>query len=307
MVDTSDEWILERTGISERRIADFPTRNSDLAYAAACMALEQAGIQAEQLDLIIVATATPDMIFPSTACVVQDRLGASRAGAFDLAAGCTGFVYGLVTAERFLLSPDTNYVLVIGSELCSRVVDFEDRNTCVIFGDGAGAAVLGKGTDSYGILSSHLGAEGSGGKHLCMPGGGSEHPATIETVQQKMHYLKMNGNEIFRFAIRVVPEVGDILLDKAGLTSDEVNWFVPHQANIRIINSAIKRMNIPAQRALINVDKLGNTSAASIPLAFSMAVAEGKVKPGDLVLMIGFGAGLTYGGVLLRWGSDKDA
>lgn len=302
IVDTSDQWIVERSGIRERRIADQPLKCSDMAYQAAQMALERSGLAAEQLDLIIVATATPDMFFPSTACIVQDHLGAKNAAAFDLSAGCTGFIYGLDVAQKYLLSDDYQYVMVIGAELISRILDYEDRNTCVLFGDGAGAAVLGKGDSNYGMLSSVLGADGSGAGFLSMPAGGTAMPATLETVQNRLHFLQMNGTEIFRFATRITSEISTRVLQKAGYTFSDVDIFVPHQANIRIIKTAMKRMNIPAEKTLINLDKFGNTSAACIPTALSMAYEEGRLKDGDLVLLVAFGAGLTYGGVLLRWG-----
>lgn len=305
-VDTTDEWIVERTGIRERRIAERQTNCSDLAYQASIMALEQAGIAAEQLDLIIVATATPDMFFPSTACIVQDLLGARQAAAFDLSAGCSGFVYALDVAHKYLLAEDYQYVLVIGAEILSRILDYGDRNTCVLFGDGAGAAVVGKGRSQAGILSSVLGADGSGGKHLKVPAGGSAMPASLETVQNRLHYLKMNGPEVFRFATRITAEISARVLDKAGFTYADVDLFVPHQANMRIVKTAMKKMNIPLEKTLINLDMYGNTSAACIPVGLSLAQQEGRLKAGDLVLLVAFGAGLTFGGVLLRWGRDAD-
>ena len=304
MVDTSDQWIVERTGIRERRIGAAGTATSDLAYEAARMALERAGVKAGQVDLIIVATATPDMLFPSTACLVQERLQASNAAAFDLAAGCTGFVYALSVAEKFLLSPDNKYILVIGAEMCSRMVDYSDRNTAVLFGDGAGAALVGGGNGENGMLGTYLGAEGSGAKYLYMPAGGSAMPASHETVENKMHYVRMNGQEIFKFATSILPAVGDRLLAQSGLRYEDVDLFVPHQANLRIIKTAIKRSQIPLEKTLLNIHKYGNMSAACIPVALSEAEQEGKLKAGDLVLMIAFGAGLTYGGALLRWGKD---
>lgn len=306
MVDTTDEWIVERSGIRERRIAERQTSCSDLAYLASLMALKRAGITAAQLDLIIVATATPDMFFPSTACIVQDLLGAQQAAAFDLAAGCTGFVYALDAAHKYLLAEDYQYVLVIGAEILSRIVDYSDRNTCVLFGDGAGAAVIGKGNSEAGLLSSVLGADGSGGKHLTLPAGGSAMPASLETVHNGLHYLKMNGPEIFRFATRITSEISTRVLARAGFTYGDVDLFVPHQANMRIIKTAMKKMNIPAEKTLINLDMYGNTSAACIPVGLSLAEQEGRLKAGDLVLLVAFGAGLTFGGILLRWGSDAD-
>ena len=306
IVDTSDQWIMERTGIRERRIAPPEQATSDLCYHAALMALERAGIGPEALDLIIVGTTTPDMPMPSTACILQEKLGAWNAGAFDMEAGCTGFVYGLTVAEKFLGSAEYNYVLVLGADLCSRVTDYTDRNTCVIFGDGAGAAVLGKGSGQYGFCSTYMGADGRGGKHLSIPGGGSAFPATIESVQNHQHYIKMNGNEIFKFAVPIVEKVVQKLMDRSGLELEDVDCFVPHQANTRIIKSAVKRCGIPMEKTLVNIEKYGNMSAACIPIALSEAEADGRVKAGDLVLMVAFGGGLTFGGVLMRWGKDEN-
>jgi len=304
MVDTSEEWIIERTGILERRIADTHTATSDLSYQAALMAIERSGIRAEELDLIIVGTATPDMLFPSTACIVQEKLGAWNAAAFDLAAGCTGFVYGLTVAEKFLQSPQYEYALVIGGEVLSRITDYTDRNTCVLFGDGAGAAVLGKGSGKSGIINTYLGADGKGGKYLHLPAGGSARPASFETVEERLHFIRMNGNEIFRFATRITVEVSKKLLEMSGLNYKDVDIFIPHQSNLRIIKTAMKRMNIPAEKTVVNLQKFGNMSAACIPVSLSMAEQEGRLKPGDLVLMVAFGAGLTYGGALVRWGRN---
>lgn len=304
MVDTSDKWITERTGIRERRIGAEGTTTSDLCYEASLMAIKHAGISIDDIDLIIVATATPDMLFPSTACVVQERLGAFKAAAFDLSAGCTGFIYALTVAEKFLLSPAYNHILIIGGEMLSRVMDYTDRNTCVIFGDGAGAVVLGKGEKAPGIIDTFLGADGRGGKHLLMPAGGAAMPATIETVQNHMHYLKMNGPEIYKFATRICVDISRNLLKKAGLSVDDVDIFIPHQANLRIIKSALRNLHIPEEKTLINIQEFGNMSAACIPIALSMAEEEGRLKSGDLILSVAFGAGLTYGGALLYWGRD---
>ncbi|MEQ8173914.1 MAG: beta-ketoacyl-ACP synthase III [Syntrophomonadaceae bacterium] len=307
MVDTTDQWIVDRTGVKERRIAPLGTATSDYSYDAALMALKQAGVSPEQIDLIIEATSSPDMLFPSTSCIVQERLEAWNAAAFDLAAGCTGFVYGVGVAEKFLLSPSYKNILVIGSDMVSRVVDYTDRGTCILFGDGAGAAVLSRGSDKYGILASYLGADGRGGKHLYMPGGGSAIPATPESVEARQHYLRMNGQEIFKFATAIIDQVANRLLAEAGLSYDDIDIFVPHQANLRIIKAAVRRMNIAPEKTLINIDKYGNMSAASIPVALAEAEREGRLKPGDVVMMIAFGAGLTYGGMIMRWGSDENA
>lgn len=305
MVDTSNDWIIERTGIIERRIADTSTCTSDLCYDAAVMALHNAQIKPKQLDLIIVATVTPDMPFPSTACIVQKRLEAWNAAAFDLAAGCSGFLYALSVAEKFLATADYNYVLVLTSDILSKITDYTDRNTCILFGDGAGAAILGRGNSPEGsILSTYLAADGRGADLLCMPAGGSALPASQQTVRDHLHYLKMNGREVFRFASKAMVEVSEKLLEKAGLSYRDIDVFVPHQANIRIIKMAMKSMQIAEDKTIITIDKFGNMSAASIPVALSIAVSEGKVKPGDVVLMVAFGAGLTCAGAIIRWGCN---
>jgi len=302
MVDTNDEWIVTRTGVRERRILAPELPVSALAIPAARQAIESAGLQAEDLDLIIVATVTPDMVFPATACIVQAELGAKRAAAFDLQAGCTGFIYGLVTAEKFLQAPGYKHALVIGAEALSRITDYTDRSTCILFGDGAGAVVLSQGDYNYGLLASALGADGKGGEHLYVPAGGSLHPASQETVAAREHFIRMNGNEVFRWASRILPEVGAEVLAKAGYAWSDVDLLVPHQANKRIITTAAKRMGIPEEKIMINLDRYGNMSSASIPVALIEAINAGRVIDGALILMVGFGAGLTYGGALVRWG-----
>jgi len=301
IVDTDDEWIVERTGIRERRIADENTATSDLATKAAQKALANAGVSADEIDLIIVATATPDMFFPSVACLVQDNLKASKAAAFDLAAGCSGFVYGIVVGTQFIKAGLYKKVLVIGAETLSRILDWTDRNTCVLFGDGAGAAVLGETAEGCGLLGSHLGADGSGGDLLKLPAGGSRCPASPETVSNRQHFVHMNGNEVFKFATKVMGEAAVKALDNAGLKAEDVDVLIPHQANIRIIQSAAKRLKMPANKVIINVDRYGNTSAASIPLALEEAVNTGKVKNGDVVVLVGFGAGLTWASCVIKW------
>ena len=304
MVDTSDEWIVERTGIKERRIVAPGQKNSDLSAAAARKALQDAKIDPLELDLIIVATASPDMQFPSTACLVQALLGAKNAAAFDLGAGCTGFVYALTVAEKFLLSPEINHILIVGCDIVSSVLDYTDRNTCILFGDGAGAMVLGKSEGENGILSTQLGADGRGAGLLYMPGGGSARPATIESVEKREHYLKMNGNEIFKFASKIVPQISRELLSKAGLSYEDIDLFVPHQANLRIIQSAMRRMKLPPEKVAINLDVCGNISAGSIPVALAQFNEKHPLKNGAIILMVAFGTGLTYGGAILRWGRD---
>lgn len=303
MVDTSHEWIVERTGICERRIAPPELLNSDLCVMAAQMALDRAEVQAADLDLIIVATTTPDMVFPATACIVQDKLGAAHAAAFDLEAGCTGFIYALSVAEKFLQTGACRKALVIGSEVLSRITDYQDRNTCVLFGDGAGAAVLGTG-NKPGLIQTVLGADGSGSSLLYLPAGGSACPASHETVDKRLHYTKMHGNEVFRFASRIILSIIDDLLERTGVSYEDIDLFVPHQANLRIIQTAMKRLRIPMEKTLINIQNFGNMSSASIPVALSMADEEGRIKDGDLILSAAFGAGLTYGGALFYWGKE---
>lgn len=301
MVDTNDEWIVSRTGIKERHIAAPDQATSDLAYEAAIKALESAGMTGSDLDLIIVATITPDSSFPSTACILQDKLGAKGAAAFDLSAACSGFVYGLATATSFIQSGMYNNALVIGADCLSRITDYTDRNTCVLFGDGAGAVVVGEVPEGRGFKAFDLGAEGAGGSLLQIEGGGSRLPASAETVENKKHYIYMNGREVFKFAVRVMGTATIEVLRKAGMDRTDVDLFVPHQANVRIIQSAMQRLELPEEKVVVNVDKYANTSAASIPLALVEAAEEGRMKAGDTVLMVGFGGGLTWGASVLVW------
>jgi 3-oxoacyl-[acyl-carrier-protein] synthase-3 len=301
MVDTNNDWIVSRTGIKERRIADDETAVSDLAYEAALKAMESADITAEQLDLIIVATVTPDMAFPSTACILQDRLGAKNAAAFDLEAACSGFLYGITVGQQFIATGMYKKVLVIGAETLSKITDFTDRGTCVLFGDGAGAVILGEVEEGYGILSTDLGAKGEGGKYLTLPAGGSRRPASIETVENREHFIKMGGGEVFKFAVRIMGQGAAAVVEKAGLQIEDVDYLVPHQANIRIIEAAAKRLKLPMEKVKVNLDRYGNMSAASIPVALDEAIKEGKVNKGDHVVLVGFGGGLTWGAALIRW------
>lgn len=301
MVETSDEWITSRTGIKERRIAAGDEATSDLALKASRWALKHAGIEASELDLIIVPTATPDMIFPCTASLIQDRLGATRAGAFDLSSACTGFIYGAATATGLIASGMYNTVLVAASECMSRIVDWTDRNTCVLFGDGAGAAVFRPGDESSQFLGFELGSDGSGGDLLKVPCSGSRLPPSIEAVENRQHYLQMAGGEVFKFAVRIIVDASLAVLEKCGVSPSDVDWFVPHQANIRIIDAAVKRLDLSPDQVMTNVDRYGNTSAASIPLALDDLRRDGRVQKGDLVLMVGFGAGLSWASALLRW------
>ena len=300
MVDTSDEWILERTGIRERRVAAPDEALSDLALPASTAALEQAGVQASALDLIIVATVTPDMFFPSTGAILADQLGAKDAAAYDLSAGCTGFVYALAQAHGMVASGLVDHVLVVGGDVLSKIVDWEDRSTCVLFGDGAGAVVLERVGDG-GFLGFELGADGSGGPQLYIPAGGSRAPASAETVADKQHYAKMNGREVFKFATRILVDSAEKVLKECDVQVGEVDVYVPHQANVRIIDHARKKLGIPEDRTVVNVDRYGNTSSGSIPLALEDAEADGRLAAGEMVLMTGMGAGLTWGSALIEW------
>ena len=307
LVDTSNEWIVERTGIRQRHIAAPEQATSDLAFIAAQRALDDANLKAEDLDLIVVASESPDMKFPSVACMLQDRLGASHAAAFDLGAGCTGFAYACGIVSQTIASGLYKHVLVVGAETLSRILDFTDRNTCILFGDGAGAAILGPVEDGYGILSVDLGADGSGGKYLNMPGGGSRHPASHETVDHHEHFIHMNGKEVFKFAVRVLGRSVMKALDKIGMTKNDIDLLVPHQANVRIIDSAAKRLDLPLNKVMVNVDQYANTSAASIPIALCDARDQGRLKRDEIVVLVGFGAGLTYGSLVIKWQKTEEA
>ncbi len=301
-MDTSDKWIVERTGIRERRIVNKGQATSDLATKAAEKALQDAGVAAEEIDLIIVGTVTPDMVFPSVACLVQKNIKAVNAAAFDLTAVCSGFIYGMSAANAFIKAGTYKKVLVIGAETLSTITDWQDRNTAILFGDGAGAVVLGEVSSGYGIIGLDLGAEGNGGDLLKVPAGGSRIPTTGETISQGLHFIQMDGNEVFKFAIKIMGDTVKKALDHAQLSPSDINYLVPHQANLRIIQSAAKRFNIPLERVVINVDKYGNTSAASIPLALDEGVKCGRIKQGDIIAIVGFGGGLTWGAAIIRWG-----
>jgi 3-oxoacyl-[acyl-carrier-protein] synthase-3 len=294
LVDTSDEWIIERTGIRERRIAKESEALSDLAVPAAETALAQAGVTAKDIDLLIVATVTPDMSFPSTAVILADRLGATDAGAYDLSAGCTGFVYALVQAYGMLAGGLAKRALVVGGDVLSRILDWTDRSTLVLFGDGAGAVVL-EASEQPGFLAFELGADGSGGEHLWLPGSGSR---LFDDPDTK---VKMNGREVFKFATRILVQSAGEVLAQAGASIEDVDVYVPHQANVRIIEHATKKLGIPSDRVVVNVDRYGNTSSGSIPLALVDAQRDGRLQPGKLVLMTGMGAGLTWGSALMKW------
>ncbi|EIJ81862.1 3-oxoacyl-(acyl carrier protein) synthase III [Bacillus methanolicus PB1] len=285
IMDTSDEWIRTRTGIEERRVADDQTDTSDMAYEAAVKAIENANISAEEIDLILVATVTPDHAFPSVACMLQEKLGAKKAAAMDISAACAGFMYGMVTAKQFIETGVYKYVLLVGAEKLSKVVNWKDRNTSVLFGDGAGAAVIGPVSEGRGILSFELGADGTGGKHLYQD-----------------EYVIMNGREVFKFAVRQMGESSINVLEKAGLSKEDVDFLIPHQANIRIMEAARQRLELPEEKMSKTVHKYGNTSAASIPISIVEEVEAGKIKEDDLIVMVGFGGGLTWGAIAMRWG-----
>ena len=301
MVDTSDEWIRTRTGISERRIADPGVATSDLALPSARAALESAGLPPTAVPLIVVATITPDMQFPCTASLLQHALGARGAAAFDLAVGCTGFVYALAVAGSMVASGRYRQALVTGADTLSTITDWEDRRTCVLFGDGAGSVVLGPVEGDRGILSYCLGNEGEGQEFLTLPGGGSRHPATLDTVQNRLHYLKMNGGEVFKFAVRAMVDSCEQAVREAGLELADIDYAIPHQANMRIVDAAAKRLQIPPERLARNGERYGNTSAATIPLALDEAARGGLLRPGQNLLLSSFGAGLSWGSMVVRW------
>ena len=301
MVETSDSWIVERTGIRERRIAAPGEACSDLAVPAAQQALAAAKIQPSDLDLILVATCTGDSPLPSTASLVQHRLGATRAAACDISAACCGFVYALAVADAFVRT-GSRYVLVIGSEVMSSITDWTDRNTCVLFGDGAGAAVIGQTGQDHGILSVHLHADGRLSDLICVPGGGSTMPASESMIAERLQYVKMRGNETFKVAVKTMEEAVREAIGGHGLTVEDIDLLVPHQANIRILNAVGQRLGLASDRVVVNLDRYGNTSAASIPLALDEALSEGRVKPGGVIVLAAFGAGLTWASAVIRWG-----
>lgn len=285
IMDTSDEWIRTRTGIAERRIADDTIDTSYMAVEASKKALEDAGVSGEDIDLILVATVTPDRAFPAVACVIQEAIGAKHAAAMDLSAACAGFMYGMITAQQFIQTGTYKNILVVGSDKLSKIVDWNDRNTAVLFGDGAGAIVMGAVSEGKGVLSFELGADGSGGKHLYQD-----------------EYVMMNGREVFKFAVRQLGDSCLRVLDKAGLTKEDVDFLVPHQANIRIMESARERLHLPQEKMSMTIEKFGNTSASSIPIAMVEELQNGRIQDGDLIILVGFGGGLTWGAVALRWG-----
>ena len=302
IVSTSDEWIVTRTGIKERRIAADGEATSDLAERAGRRALEAAGVDPMDVDLILVSTVTPDMFFPSTGCLLQGRLGTLHAAAFDLSAACSGFIYGLSVADAYLRAGLMRNVLVIGAETLSKLVDWKDRSTCVLFADGAGAALVQRTTGDSRVLSTHLYADGSKGGQLIVPGGGSRHPISQKVVDENLAKIKMaNGNEVFKTAVRAMEEAAVAALKANGVEISDIDLFVPHQANGRIISATAQRLGLPRERIVVNIGRFGNTSAASIPIALDEAVRAGRLRPGDLLLLVAFGGGLTWGSALVRW------
>lgn len=300
ILDTSDEWIKTRTGISQRRKAREDESASDLATKAAIKAIECANLTPQDIDLIIVATATPDMAFPSTACLVQENIKAKNAAAFDISVACSGFIYGITIAKQFVLTNMYKNVLVIGSEVLSKFIDYTDRSTCILFGDGAGAVVIGN-VDDGGILSTYLGSDGSGADVLNIPAGGSKLPASKNTVENNLHSIQMAGNDVYKFAVRIMGESSLKAIEMANLESKDINCFIPHQANIRIIEASAKRLKLGMDKVYVNLNKYGNMSAASIPVALDEAFREGKIKKGDNVVLVGFGGGLTWGASVINW------
>ena len=301
MVDTSDEWITERTGIRERRIADESQAASDLAFEASKIALDRAGLSAADIELIIVATVTGDMPFPSTACFLQNRLGASRAVGFDINATCSGFLYALYVADGFIRSGMHRRILVVGTEVLSKVTDWKDRTTCVIFGDGAGAAIVEATSEDRGILSMSINSDGSMWDLINIPGGGSRNPASTDTLKKGMHYIRMKGNETFKVAVRTLEDVALKTLADNGLDSSQLSLLVPHQANLRIIQATAERLNLPMEKVFVNLEQYGNTSAASIPIALDEALTSGRIRDGDYILLEAFGGGLTWASALIKW------
>ena len=301
LVNTSDEWITERTGIKERRIAEKGQTTSDLAYEASRKALRAAGLRADELDLILVATMTPDMILPSTGCVLQEKLDAKKAAAFDIYAACSGFIYGMSIASAFIKADVYRNILLVGAEVLSRFTDWEDRTTCILFGDGAGAAVIQRHAGKRGILSTHLHSDGSLGDLIQVPAGGSQHPASHDTIRKRMHFVKMKGNETFKAAVRALEGVVQEALEHNKVNPEEIDYLIPHQANLRIIQAMAQRLNMPMEKVVLNLPKYGNTSAASIPMALDEAVRHGKIKENHLLLFEAFGGGLTWASALVRW------
>jgi 3-oxoacyl-[acyl-carrier-protein] synthase-3 len=301
MVDTTDEWIVSRSGIRERHIASADQATSDLCIEAARKTLRNTHLEVKDIDLIIVATSTPDTLFPSTACRVQQGLGADHVPAFDVSAGCTGFLYGLILSESLILSGKVKRILLVGAELLTKITNWKDRSTCVLFGDAAGATILEESKDESGMLSSYWKADGNLGDLLILPAGGSRVPASVQTVAEGLHYLKMKGNEVFKHAVKRMGEAAEEALEKAGLKKEDVDVFIAHQANIRIIDAVGERLSVPKDKVFVNIDRYGNVSVASIPIALHELRQHKKIKPGTIILMDAFGAGFTWAAVVYRW------
>ena len=306
LVDTTDEWILQRTGIRERHIVDAGVATSDLAAEAAREAIRRARLDPTDIDFIVVGTTTPDMMFPSTACLVQHKIGATHAWGFDLGAACSGFTYALTTAAQMVTAGGSKHALVIGADVMSSIIDYTDRTTCVLFGDGAGAVVVeASDDDNIGIIDFENYVDGGGGDALCMPAGGSLRPASLDTVEQRLHYVKQDGAAVFKFAVKMTEEISRKILDRNKLTAEDLDLFVSHQANRRIILSATERLGIPQEKVVINIERFGNTTGGTIPLALNDAVEHKRLKEGDLLLLASVGAGFTVGAVLMRWGLKR--
>lgn len=302
MIDTSDQWIRTRTGIGERRVIEKGQACSDLSIPVAQQLLKSRGLPPEAIDLIIIATVTPDMFFPATACIVQDKIGAKNAWGYDLSGACSGFLYALVAGAQFIQTGAHKKVMVIGADVMTSIINFEDRATCVLFGDGAGGVLLEPAAeDEVGLFDFILKSDGAGGQYLSMPAGGSRHPATIETVNKKMHYVHQDGRQVFKFATRGMAEVSEEILRRNNLSAQDLDLYVPHQANLRIIDGAVERLGLDRSKVAVNIDKYANTTAATIPICLAEAQEMGQLKKGDLVLLASFGAGFTWGSILLRW------
>ncbi|MEP9412456.1 MAG: ketoacyl-ACP synthase III [Candidatus Brocadia sp.] len=301
MVDTSDDWIIQRTGIKERRIVENGQITSDLATQASLRAMEDAGVSPKDIDMIITSTITPDHIFPSTSCFIQQKIGASRASAFDILAACAGFIYAMSIGQSFVNSGAMETVLVVGAECLSKITDYTDRTTCVLFGDGAGAVIIQKSCTKHEILSTSLAADGSQSDILIMPGGGAKNPASLESVQQRTHYIQFKGKEVFKLAINNITNMIIDTVNRNGLSLEDIDLIIPHQSNLRIIEATMEKLGLPMEKAFVNIDKYGNTSSASIPIAIDEASKEGRLSRGDIVMLVAFGGGLTWGSSVIRW------
>ncbi len=301
MVDTTDEWIIQRTGIRERRIVENGMITSDLATQASLRAMEDAGVSAEELDMIISSTITPDHIFPSTSCYIQQKLGATRASAFDILAACAGFIYAMSIGQSFVNSGAMKTVLIVGAECLSKITDYTDRTTCVLFGDGAGAAIIQKSCTKHEILSTNLAADGVQADVLIMPGGGAKNPASLESIRQRMHYIQFKGKEVFKLAINNITNMILETVEKNGFRLKDIDLIIPHQSNLRIIEATMEKLGLPMEKIFVNIDKYGNTSSASIPIAIDEARKEGRLHKGNIVMLVAFGGGLTWGSSIIRW------